>query len=1505
MKLDCVFTAVNENKLYLDFIPIFIKTWNKLYPDVDVKIVLIAKDIPEDLILYKNNIILFNPIEDVLTSFTSQFIRLLYPCILDYKNGVLITDMDMLPMNSTYYTKNIVEFDNNKFIYYRDNVCFEYKQIAMCYNVATPKIWKDIFKVNSIDDIANVIKDTFIKNTIKEGHGNTGWSIDQITLYNKIMEWNKKTNNFIRLKEKQTQFKRLDRNTFDIANVNIRENITSGKYTDYHCYRPMSKYSKINWELFNLLPSAYSTLPFIKSELKSPIGNGLFEILINTKENILYKKKKKKINFINIENYKKIIYGIKSNPVLCEYIFEPEKIYIENDGSYYSSFIKNSIRLYDINSNSRIDDTILDNLKRSIQDMKKKLNNYVKINKLSGDWALHNLIYCLDTNKIYNVDLEGFYTYPLIHDNGNCDINYCNERFDKLLKIMDKLKSKMFVLQINDLVYNSNEITMQEKVNEYFTLILWNPTLFQAKKILEYIPNIIEKKEIVVPKESLHNYIFDIYKLDTRCSHNIVLPPKIQKLKEYDDKHLVVKFKIDKPQYTNNICNQAVQLKEMIRRKYKSYIKNYIKDIMIHVADNFEQSKYIWEKKIYTINMLRLLIQEAKNPLRYKISKTEKNGKDGWNTINTINAYESFIEGTEHFFVYWASNPSRYCLSKEKITDNNWEYYYDFYCKESEVDRRIPMNIVENSQKYITGNNFKRICDFCINNNKLVPINNNILKPFYGCFIFVRCGQERYFFKNVFNSIKTPFYIVTHNSDSSSPKECYKYLDNDKIIKWYCKNNDYDKYHHKLELIPLGLGNTRDKNILHQIYEKKKSFENKKYPYKCLISSNFSTYNGKTHSRTICYESLKNKSFIEIMSQRLNYAKYLKYILDYGFIISPHGNGLDCTRTWESILLGLIPIVKSSTLDILYTNLPVMIVNDWNEITLDKLKNFKNNCKIKERYDLLYTYFWDNKFKNDRIFINNYIPKIIHQTYSSLDNLRSDYKKYSDGIKKLHFDYKYYFWSDEDMYNFVKIEYPHLYQNYMSLPKKIYQIDIFKYLIIHNKGGIFIDMDYEFYKSLSPYIENKHVFMPVSHEKGSLNCNSKQGKLNINSNLHPSSLLGSIKNYPLWIDLVEQILKDQDYNNNNGDAIFVTGPHILSKFLYENRNKYDSLNEKNNYNVSNEKYKNTDKQVGIHHCTGTWRNSIGDCYKNVKPIKQIFDKLTNYVVLRGHDDLHKRIPLLKNSDDIDILLTEKNDLIKLCGNNIVVINNERIKFDRRYIGDNYYDSKWQQNMIATKVNRHFFYVLDEQNNYYATLYHSLIHKGQIHNKYEKLYKNFENKHKLNSDILSRYYQLLKFMLRNNYTFTRAYDRGVGFFKNKYKLNLFIIRKKGMEREIIENILTQIENEYQILDKILININNKKKFYSNFYGNYDKHKDDIEKNNDNQCLAIITNNPDDINPNELKQKIRKQYIKFYPPLGNIIHSSDSSNDCEKELEMLFNENIDNFKNIGTYYSQKKI
>ena len=244
MKLDCVLTAVNEKKYILILFQFLLKTWNKLYPNVDVKIILIAKKFPDKFIKYKDNIILFKPIKGVLTSFTSQYIRLLYPAILNYKNGILITDMDMLTMNRTYYTKNIEKYDNKKFIYYRENICSRWNQIAICYNVAIPKIWSNIFDIKSLEDIKNRIINVFKNNEIIEGHGKKGWCTDQIHLKKYIEIWNKKTKNFIRLKEEK--FNRLDRSNLKLLNKDIINKIKKGYYSDYHCLRPYEKYKIIN-----------------------------------------------------------------------------------------------------------------------------------------------------------------------------------------------------------------------------------------------------------------------------------------------------------------------------------------------------------------------------------------------------------------------------------------------------------------------------------------------------------------------------------------------------------------------------------------------------------------------------------------------------------------------------------------------------------------------------------------------------------------------------------------------------------------------------------------------------------------------------------------------------------------------------------------------------------------------------------------------------------------------------------------------------------------------------------------------------------------------------------------------------------------------------------------------------------------------------------------------------------------------------------------------------------
>jgi hypothetical protein len=71
----------------------------------------------------------------------------------------------------------------------------------------------------------------------------------------------------------------------------------------------------------------------------------------------------------------------------------------------------------------------------------------------------------------------------------------------------------------------------------------------------------------------------------------------------------------------------------------------------------------------------------------------------------------------------------------------------------------------------------------------------------------------------------------------------------------------------------------------------------------------------------------------------------------YAFSVSPPGNGLDCHRTWEDLILGCIVIVYRTDLTLvpLYEHLPVVVVSSWDEITLQNLTRWR------ERYGDAFT----------------------------------------------------------------------------------------------------------------------------------------------------------------------------------------------------------------------------------------------------------------------------------------------------------------------------------------------------------------------------------------------------------------------------------------------------------------------------------------------------------------------------------------------------------------------
>ena len=95
---------------------------------------------------------------------------------------------------------------------------------------------------------------------------------------------------------------------------------------------------------------------------------------------------------------------------------------------------------------------------------------------------------------------------------------------------------------------------------------------------------------------------------------------------------------------------------------------------------------------------------------------------------------------------------------------------------------------------------------------------------------------------------------------------------------------------------------------------------------------------------------MKNK--IEVLEQK-PFGDYLSDLQQYKYVVSPEGNGIDCHRTWERLYFKVIPICKRSVVTEYFSKLfPIYLVDDWDELNLDDLKQEYSKFSWKN-YNLL------------------------------------------------------------------------------------------------------------------------------------------------------------------------------------------------------------------------------------------------------------------------------------------------------------------------------------------------------------------------------------------------------------------------------------------------------------------------------------------------------------------------------------------------------------------------
>ena len=149
------------------------------------------------------------------------------------------------------------------------------------------------------------------------------------------------------------------------------------------------------------------------------------------------------------------------------------------------------------------------------------------------------------------------------------------------------------------------------------------------------------------------------------------------------------------------------------------------------------------------------------------------------------------------------------------------------------------------------------------------------------------------------------------------------------VVKWFTVNPLIEE--DRIQGIPLGIGKDASCDI----------FETKTYDIDDKINIAYVNWQDHTLERSQIKQAFLdfNPYWATIVLETKDYKDYLDDLSKHILVMCPAGNGTDCYRILESIYLGCIPIVKRSPVSNYLEGLPMLVVDDWDEISQAFLKD--------------------------------------------------------------------------------------------------------------------------------------------------------------------------------------------------------------------------------------------------------------------------------------------------------------------------------------------------------------------------------------------------------------------------------------------------------------------------------------------------------------------------------------------------------------------------------------
>jgi hypothetical protein len=123
--------------------------------------------------------------------------------------------------------------------------------------------------------------------------------------------------------------------------------------------------------------------------------------------------------------------------------------------------------------------------------------------------------------------------------------------------------------------------------------------------------------------------------------------------------------------------------------------------------------------------------------------------------------------------------------------------------------------------------------------------------------------------------------------------------------------------------------------------------------------------NKTTHpERSIVFDKFSKESYVTLSLPDISMEGRKKYLLDitlHEFVLCPRGNGIDTHRLWETLYMERIPIVIYSDAHASFIGLPILFINNWDEINEKFLREKLIEIKSKSwMWDKVYLDYWLN-----------------------------------------------------------------------------------------------------------------------------------------------------------------------------------------------------------------------------------------------------------------------------------------------------------------------------------------------------------------------------------------------------------------------------------------------------------------------------------------------------------------------------------------------------------------